>query len=359
MTRRRAGECLIVASAALLAVVPLPRDMVEHVYSAGWYPHIQTVLTGWSDLLPWALLDVWLLVGVVAGVLAVRKVFRGGAARGQSRGWAVISVAWGCALTASVLFLVFLLCWGLNYQRQPLERRLGFDDSRVTTAQVVALAERATAALNAYYGDAYATPWSDWNGVPDALAPAFHQAASRLHLTWEPIAGRPKRTLLAPYFRWAGIAGLTNPFGLEVLPSEDALPFERPAVMAHEWAHLAGFAHEAEAGFVGWLICVRASPQAAYSGWFSVWPSLVAAVPATDRARLLAQLADGPKADWRAVIERNAHTIAAVRTVAWRGYDAYLRSQRVQEGVASYAGVVRLLAGAEPSFIASTPTHNP
>ena len=51
---------------------------------------------------------------------------------------------------------------------------------------------------------------------------------------------------------------MINPFGLEVLVNPDLLPFERPFVAAHEWAHLAGYADESEASFVGWLTCMRA-----------------------------------------------------------------------------------------------------
>ena len=35
---------------------------------------------------------------------------------------------------------------------------------------------------------------------------------------------------------------------------------ERPFVIAHEWAHLAGYADESEANFVAWLTCRRADP---------------------------------------------------------------------------------------------------
>ena len=85
--------------------------------------------------------------------------------------------------------------------------------------------------------------------------------------------GRLKRTLFGPYFRWTGVDGMVDPFGLEVLVNPDLLPWERPFVAAHEWAHLAGFADEAEASFVGWLDlsarrCRRSSTAAGstYSG---------------------------------------------------------------------------------------------
>ena len=47
----------------------------------------------------------------------------------------------------------------------------------------------------------------------------------------------------------------------------DSAPDWDRLVAAHEWAHLAGYADESEANFVGWLTCARASDAARYSGW--------------------------------------------------------------------------------------------
>ena len=46
---------------------------------------------------------------------------------------------------------------------------------------------------------------------------------------------------------------MTDPFLLETLLAPDLLDVERPFVIAHEWAHLAGYADESEANFVAWL----------------------------------------------------------------------------------------------------------
>ena len=69
--------------------------------------------------------------------------------------------------------------------------------------------------------------------------------------------GRPEATLLGGYFHQAAIAGMTDPFFLETLIAPDLLDVERPFVIAHEWAHLAGYADESEANFVAWLTCRR------------------------------------------------------------------------------------------------------
>ena len=72
----------------------------------------------------------------------------------------------------------------------------------------------------------------------------------------------PKRSLLGLYFRWAAIDGMTDPFFLEIIVNPDVLPVERPFVVAHEWAHLAGYADESEANFVAWLTCAHGDARA-------------------------------------------------------------------------------------------------
>ena len=44
--------------------------------------------------------------------------------------------------------------------------------------------------------------------------------------------------------------------------------------MAHEWGHLAGFADEGDANFVGWLTCLRGSVANQYSGWLFLYGEL-------------------------------------------------------------------------------------
>ena len=77
--------------------------------------------------------------------------------------------------------------------------------------------------------------------------------------------GAPKWSLLQPYFRWAAIDGMTDPFLPEVIVNDDLLPMEWPVMVAHEWGHLAGLAHEAEASYFGWRMCQAGNEQTRYS----------------------------------------------------------------------------------------------
>ena len=111
------------------------------------------------------------------------------------------------------------------------------------------------------------------------------------------VPGRLKSSLFGPYFRWTSVDGMINPFGLEVIANPDLLPFEKPFVAAHEWAHLAGYADESEASFVGFLTCIRAATPAAYSGWLFLYWEINSEVGASDRRQLASALEDGPRRD--------------------------------------------------------------
>jgi hypothetical protein len=186
------------------------------------------------------------------------------------------------------------------------------------------------------------TVGSEWRDP--ALRAAFADVQHALTQAPEVEPGRLKRSFTGAYFRWAGVDGMVNPFGLEVIVNPDLLPFERPFVAGHEWAHLAGYADEAEANFVGWLTCVRAAPPHQYSAWFYLYWQLASEVNAQERGRLNAALAEGPRRDVNAVIARlRRGQIPALQHASWEVYDTYLKANRVEAGVRSYGEVVTLL----------------
>jgi len=124
------------------------------------------------------------------------------------------------------------------------------------------------------------------------------------------------------------------------------LPFEVPAVIAHEWGHLAGFARESDASFFGLVVCLRGGEAARYSAWLEIFLRTLSARDRDDRRAVRARLPDAVRADLQAMAERSERDqVRAVSVMAWRTYDTYLRSQRVESGVRNYGEVVRLLAG--------------
>jgi uncharacterized protein DUF3810 len=329
-------------AAAVLAWTPLPPASVERVYATIWYPRVQPVLTGASNAVAFAWLDpiALLTVGVVV-VMLIRSWRR--AAGGILR--RTIGVVLLIAQVLAALYLVFLLIWGLNYRRPPPDARLAVSGERVTPARLERLGRASLLRVNELYDRGRRLDRLDGEPLIADLGPAFADAERALGSGWHAAPGRPKHSLVARFFPLAGVDGMINPFGLEVILNPEVLPFERPFVLAHEWAHLAGHAPEGEASFVAFVTCWRGSRDAQYSGWLDLLLHALRAVPLASRQALLANLADGPRADIRAIQTRLRRAQPVVHRVSWKMYDQYLRANRVESGVRSYDEVVALVLG--------------
>jgi len=333
-----------VALAAIVAVAPFPSSGVERWYSEGLYKFLQPYLTFGSNAVPFALLDVLIAVTVALFVLLTVLDFRRYGERGRLR--SIGSTAVRLTLWSARLYLLFMAIWGFNYRRERMPERLPFDRAAITAPAATRLAAASVSRLNALHAQAHAEGWLT-NGVIDpTLAGAFEQTISDLGATSRVVAGRPKSSMLDWYFQRAGVAGMTDPFFLETIVAGDVLSFERPLVVAHEWAHLAGLADEGEANLAGWLTCLRGSTAHQYSGWLFMYGEAIRAVPAGERGKLMAALAAGPREDLQAIRDRVArHLSPAVSTAGWRVYDSYLKANGVVAGGASYDEVVRLALG--------------
>lgn len=331
--------------AVLGAVTPVEPRLVEGWYSTGLYPWIQALLTPVTNLVPFAVLD---LVTIAAAIWLVVTVVRAWRARRGKQRWAPLGAMLARVVTvAAVVYLFFLGLWGLNY------RRLGMTDRIVTSGNparreaVIELGSRAVERLNALHTPAHAQGWRTAPWRDHGLRSAYERVQQALSDSRPAVPGRLKRSLYGPFFRWAGVDGMVNPFGLEVIGNPDLLGFEQPFVAAHEWAHLAGYADESEASFVGWLTCVNGPVPAAYSGWLFLYWQISGEVARSDHERLASALHDGPRSDLAAVADRlRRGQIPFLRDASWQVYDQYLKANRVEEGVRSYGQVVTLLVQA-------------
>lgn len=341
----RSAPAAVVALAVAAAWLPLPAETVERYYARGWYPFLQAHLTAWSNETPVSLFDALILV--VSGVLLIAWL-RWMAAAWRARSIRPVALAVGATVVAaSVVYLWFLVAWGLNYARVPLEAFVDYEPSRVTDAALRALANRATESVNATYATGHAAGFPAEGEIPSDLAAAFHDVERQLGRPRPITPSRPKHTLLAPFFRASGVDGMHAPFLLETLLNSDLTPPERPAVLAHEWAHLAGYAPEDDASFVGLLAALRADPGSRYSAWLALFDDVVSQLPRDDQQQLVARLDGGPAADRRAIAARLQSLNATVSKASWQTYDQYLKAQGVREGVQSYRRVVQLLLGSK------------
>lgn len=331
----------LVGLAIVCVFLPTDPVTVERSFSTSVYPAVQRRLTPLSNAVPFALFDVITLAAAASAIAVVTIGIR--RARRQRR-WTALGRPLARLVTgAAVAYLVFLGVWGFNYRRVPMTERLELANAPPATGDVVRLGLESAAQLNALHAEAHA---GGWRAPLENLHLRSAYASVQGWLSDAPAAvpGRLKQTIYGPYFRWTSVDGMVNPFALEVMANPDLLPFERPFVSAHEWAHLAGYADESEANFVGWLTCVRADAGARYSGWLYLYWQISAEVDRESRERLRTALGPGPRADLQAIADRiRRGQLPTLRRASWRVYDQYLRANRVEEGIRSYGEVITLI----------------
>src|SRR3954464_1870016 len=339
---RRATETALVLLALGAALLPIPPAIVERWFSTSLYPRIQQIVTPVANLVPFAWFDVILLTVVALTVTAMVRAWR--RARRERRWSPLFQGLRTLVVAAAGIYLVFLACWGLNYRRVPMTERLEMSAARPDRHDVNELGMTAVMQLNALHDAAHARGWTKREWQDASMVEAFTEAQRLLTDAPAVVPGRLKFTVLGPYFRWTGVDGMVDPFALEVLANPDLLQWERPFVAAHEWAHLAGFADESEASFVGWLACLRGSVATQYSGWLYLYWEVIGNVGPSDQGRLNAALGEGPRRDIAAVVARlRRGQLPLLRTASWAVYDQYLRANRVEEGIRSYGEVVTLI----------------
>ena len=337
------AQLTVVFTAAGVAVFPPSAPLVERWYAKGFYPVVQLNVTALSNRTGTPLFDIGMVVLVVLAIGGwawwIKTARKQRSVRPIARGLA------GTVTAAALIYLWFLAAWGLNYARPPLESMLPFDASRITPAAVRALADRAVSEANRTHAAGHAAGFPAIADRPAPLVAALHDVERELGRPRATVLGSPKTSLLSPFFRASGVSGMIAPFFLETLVNPDLTGPERPAVLAHEWAHLSGFAPESDASFVGLLAAWRADPASQYSAWLELVSVAANQLQPITQRLVLEQLAPGPRADQEAIRQRLKALVRPVEHAAWTTYDRMLKSQGVEAGVQSYSRVVQLLLG--------------
>lgn len=332
--------------APLLAVIvffaPIPAWVIEDFYSRDMYPWLQGIVTTGTNLLPLAVLDVLLILVTFAVLYRLHRLFRVMRQRG------IMDALWEATRrivrAAAVIAVLFYWAWGFNYRRVPLESAVPGGVAPRLTVDTVQTGLADAAALAAQLRRVTENDQGNLHTIRLALQQPMNKALLSLGRTPLDTPSQPKYSLvLTPFFRWSGVTGMINPFGLETIVFFDLLPFERPFVLAHEWAHLSGHADEAEASAVGWLACMKGDPVLGYSASLYLITEASRALPEEARETAMARLDAGVRADLDAITLRMQEQKPGVRRTTSRVYDEYLKANRVADGTASYARALTLI----------------
>ena len=350
MKRAGLGVLFLGLGAALQAGAAAAPTVVERLFARGLYPHLGARLGGVSAAVPFSLAEFGLAGGLVLLVLRLRGFLRQG--RLRSWGAALGGLAGDCTLALGAGFLLFLLSWGLNYQREPFARSAGLGVRPPRPGELGALSlvlvERANM-LRAGVVEDERGMMRGAGGAPSVLVRAeagLRAAAARYPFLQGPGA-RPKPVLLSEPLSYLGITGMYIPFTGEPNVNTAVPDVDLPFTTSHELAHQRGFAREDEANFVAYLAC-RLHPDADfnYAGALAASSYVQSALAATDRAaasRVGTARSPAVRRDLdglRAWAERHQ---GWMMRLSERVNDAYLKGRGQAEGILSYGRMVDLL----------------
>ncbi len=305
-----------------------PARFVEDWFATGLFPWVSAGMAVVADAVGFSWLDFVILL---AFPLLIYLVYR-------RRLLAVAGIVAGG-------YLFFFWTWGLNYHRQPLTSKLEFGADQVSPESVETFARDVAARLNRLYGERDSSDY-DEKRVSGIVNGRVRYVVEELDGTsWE-AGGRVKTSrVLNPFFKASGVEGMFNPFGHEALVTGGLLPFELPVVLAHEIAHVRGYPNEGDANFIALMASVNSNDAVfVYSGWLYLWAYL--------RSEELDQLLDeGPRKDLTAMfLRRRLNRVEWISRAQTRTLDVFLKANRVEGGVRSYARIVTLAVGTRDSW---------
>ncbi len=311
----------------------------ESLYAQGVYPQVVRLFAALNRV-SFSFAEVL----VVSALVAAGVFFR------PKR---ILLTMW-CA--GGALLWAFLVLWGFNYARPPLEDRLGLRDVVPRSADPQPLLETGerTAALTSTLFEAL-----ELDSGPTRLPLSFaeldriiDEGYRALELPGDQILSdtTPSKPLMSStLFSYLGISGIFVPFTGE--PSVNALQPDAalPLVLAHEKAHQRGITHEGEANFAAFLVCSRdeAPLYLRYAAYLFATQQLLGEaaqhLPREEVAAAWDRLGSGPLADVQALHDFWERYQGVASELTAQVNDGYLRALRVPEGVESYGTVVRLL----------------
>jgi hypothetical protein len=354
---RVVAKIAVVVLALLLTVFQLPAPFIERFYANSFYVQLQSIFTPVTNLLPFAIYDL-LILAVLAGlpgwwIVRIVKARKGRRLRRAA------TLFLNTIILTAIVFLVFQLLWGFNYMRQPLRQKLDYNTERINEDAAIYLYRLCVERLNAEVDEVHNSNFPDDEEWRKRLQPSYSGLLQEFGRTGDITLARAKATLFDKYLEASGISGFINPFGHETIVGRGYHSLDRAFTLAHEWGHLAGFADESEASFIGLLALLRSEDAACrYAGWLAMYShmplrSLKEKLKA-DNAQM-PQLFVAVETDLRAMDEEaeKRRISPVVSKAQWQMYDQFLKAQHA---TASYGELISLVMGTqfEPNW---SPMH--
>jgi hypothetical protein len=347
MWRKKTAWLVLIGLAIIIKTFSFFPDAVEKYYASGIYPvisQIQRILFGWlpfsvGDLLYGAVV-IWLLYKVYH---TTRRIVKRQTTR---KYW--FNALQQTAFVVLLVYVLFNLLWGLNYNRRGVAYQLGLKVERYSKDDLVQLMQQIVKRLNTLNAQSHAdrSMLKRKKYLFEGAVKAYEQLA-RNEADFRYSFRSVKPSLYSYLGNYLGYTGYYNPFSGEAQVNTTVPLFVQPFTTCHEIGHQLGYAKENEANFAGYL-SAKNSQNASfrYSVYFDLYAYSRYYLYAQDSViarQLDAQLQTGIKDDYRTLRKFVIKYRNPVEVLIDNLYGQYLKANEQPSGKLTYNEVVAWL----------------
>lgn len=325
--------------------------MIEQVYSRGIFVFIRNIIDVITGIVPFALVYILFIVLVVLLIKKIKRVFKDDRPWQTRVGSAFFSIT---AFIGGVIFF-FLVLWGFNYGRVPIEQQMGFETNPLSLEELKMELDSTTkviARLRTEIPNITDSAISK-SFLPTALEKTMHTAlVNILKENNYPTPGNVRGRILYPKGLLLRIstAGVYIPFTGEGHIDAGLHPIQLPFVTAHEMSHGYGFGDEGTCNFLAFLACIHSNnPLLKYIGYFSYWRYVASNYRRYEKEKYAEFykniVPDGVKNDLKAIYQEMDKYPDIFPVVRDAVYNNYLKAQGIKEGIQNYSRILMLEKG--------------
>jgi hypothetical protein len=318
---------------------------IELYYSNGVYPIISRFL---RLLFGWVPFSVGDLMIAILSFTFFRFIYR--LIKSRFKNW--IPKAFHLTAILSGIYFCFYLFWGLNYYRAPLGETLAYNQKEYSTNQLISTTNYVVEQLNFYqhlitHNDSLKVenPYSQEEMYLMAIAGYQNLEADFPMLTYK--SPSVKSSLMSLLQTYNGTSGYFNPLTGEAQVNDRIPKTGYPTTTCHEMAHQIGFAAENEANFVGFLAAkYNDDVYFKYASYRMAFAYLIGEVRKRDRqafTEIWKKAHKGIRKDFKNSATFWQSYKNPFEPLVKKGYNAYLKANKQDNGTASYSYVVDLL----------------
>ncbi|MDP3312659.1 DUF3810 domain-containing protein [Lutibacter sp.] len=241
---------ILIMQWAFIKLISQFPTIIENYYSNGIYPIIAFLfrfLFGW---IPFSIGDLFYVgMVIVLGYWLFQYV--------KQEGVTLKNTLYKFGAFASVLFFLFHLNWGLNYQRLRLFDTLQLENNTYTQDDLLLFTNELIVKTNELHlkitkADDVVENQLSKQQIREKAQNSYISLAQKFpQFTFK--TASVKNSIFSLPLTYMGFAGYLNPFTNEAQVNGLIPKNNYPATLCHELAHQAGIASESEASFVGYL----------------------------------------------------------------------------------------------------------